>query len=103
MSNRTNFALSSKRPNISLKDSMANLFVEEWSTATNYSKYFTACAPKFCTYTKTEYINFSSTIALLLSLYSGLTIMLRIIAVFVIRISFNFKRTTFNRGIYVLI
>ena len=65
---------------------LADLFVEEWSIAMNYSQYVTACAPSICTYTETKKINISYTVTLLLGLYSGLTILLRLLAPFLVEI-----------------
>ncbi|UJR12465.1 hypothetical protein I4U23_016641 [Adineta vaga] len=48
-----------------------------WTIEINYSTYFTKCAPKFCTYTETNQVNFVYTITLLIGLYGGLTIILQ--------------------------
>jgi hypothetical protein len=96
----------SKQQNVSLNDRLTNLLIEEWSIEIDYSKYFTACASTFCTYTKTDEANFSYTVSLLLSLYGGLVIMLRLIAISLVNISFKLKRrsinTTFNTGMFLL-
>ena len=52
----------------------------------DYSQYFTACAPSICTYTERKKINISYSVTLLLGLYSGLTILLRLLAPFLVEI-----------------
>ncbi|UJR34535.1 hypothetical protein I4U23_027312 [Adineta vaga] len=95
--NWINTLSSSKQQNSSINDSLTNLFVEEWLTTINYSNYFIECAPTQCTYTETNQTNFSHTITLLLlSLYGGLTIILRLIAVFLVHILSKFKHRTIN-------
>ncbi|UJR19141.1 hypothetical protein I4U23_022271 [Adineta vaga] len=87
----TNLLSSSNRPNISLNDRLSNLLVERWTTKVDYSKYFTECAVKSCTYIKVNQANYSYIITLFLSLYGGLTIILRFIAAFSVNLSFKAK------------
>ena len=61
-------------------------FIIEWLPIINYSKYFNSCAPLFCTYTTTDQTNLSYTIVFLLSLYGGITIILRFITPFLVDI-----------------
>ncbi|CAF3640575.1 unnamed protein product [Adineta steineri] len=91
--NLTSSILSSSPKNVSVKNRLSKLFVDEWSTKINYSKYVEDCAPLFCTYAITDQTNFSYTITLLLSLYGGLVIMLRFIAASVVNIA---AKTTFR-------
>ncbi|CAF1210287.1 unnamed protein product [Adineta ricciae] len=70
----------SEQLNISVKNLIKSLFIEGRSTEVNYMKYFNQCSPSFCTYTTTDQINFSYIITLLISLYGGLTAILRFIA-----------------------
>lgn len=78
-SNSSNTLLSSNKRNISLTSLISNLFIEEQFLKINYSTYFHQCSPVLCTYPKTMEINLSDGISLLLSLYTGLTILLRLI------------------------
>lgn len=87
--NWSEHVLSSLEPNVTVSDLLHDLFVNEWSTEVNYEQYFNECAPSFCTYTKTNRINFSYTFTLFISLYGGLTILFRLISPWVIRILFN--------------
>ena len=65
-------------PGITVQEYIAKLFVEEWSTKVNYTNYFHACAPQQCTYSVTDRTNFSYALVTLLSLYGGLTAILRL-------------------------
>ncbi|CAF3485957.1 unnamed protein product [Adineta steineri] len=89
--NLTSSILSSSPKNVSVENRLSYLFVDEWSTKINYSKYVEDCAPLFCTYAITDQTNFSYTITLLLSLYGGLVIMLRFIAASVVNIAAKTK------------
>ncbi|CAF3959134.1 unnamed protein product, partial [Adineta steineri] len=87
---------------IAVKDLLSDLFVEEWLPMINYSQYFTSCAPKRCTYTEINHMNLFYTAALLLALYGGLTILLRLITSFSVSVFFKVKHhstnNNFNRG-----
>ncbi|CAF1046530.1 unnamed protein product [Adineta ricciae] len=83
---------SSIQENSSVSDLVANLFIDQWSTKINYSSYFEQCAPSLCTYSTTDPINFSYSVTLLLSLYGGLTAILRLVAPFLINIVVKLKR-----------
>jgi hypothetical protein len=97
--NLTNSVLPSRQQNLCVYDRLTNLFVDEWSTNISYSKYVAGCAVSFCTYTITDETNFSYTITLLISLYGGLTIVLRFIATFLVNISLKMKRRSINTHI----
>ncbi len=81
----------SKQQNTTVNDHLLDLFIEEWSIKTNYSKYFDDCAPSFCSYTITDQSNLSYAVTLFISLYGGLIIILRLIAPFLIKISLKLK------------
>ena len=78
---------------------MNNLLTENVSIEINYSKYFDECAPLNCTYTKTSQTNFLNAITLLVSLYGGLTIILRLIAPLFISLSFKFQHRSQNSNV----
>ena len=67
------------------------LFIEEWSSHIDFSSYFNCCSPSMCTYTITGRTNLLSVLTLFISLYGGLTIMLRLIASYSLSIVFNLK------------
>lgn len=66
-------------PNISIGNLIDELFIEHWPNKSIYENYFAVCAPNVCRY---EYVLRNSilyVIALILSLYGGLTFGLRFI------------------------
>ncbi|CAF1630804.1 unnamed protein product [Adineta ricciae] len=63
-----------------------NLMVEQWITMKNFSNYYIACEPLQCTYTFTQRNEFIYVITLLIGLYGGLTVVLRILAPFIIKL-----------------
>ncbi len=91
-----NSVLPPRQRNLCLYDRLANLFIEEWSININYSTYFADCAPLFCTYTIEDPTNFSYTITLLISLYGGLTFIIRFISAFLVNIASKIKRHSIN-------
>ncbi len=95
--NLTNYVLSSKKTNLSLYDHLNDLFIDEWSTKINYSKYFNNCNPSLCTYTTTDKINFSYGITLFISLYGGLIMILRLIVPFLMNVLMKLKYNSINR------
>ena len=58
-------------------DLVKELFVENWLTQMNYSKYFEQCSPILCSYTYVEQFNLIYTITYILGLFGGLTIVLK--------------------------
>ncbi|CAF0927857.1 unnamed protein product [Adineta steineri] len=89
--NWTTSVLPSSQKNVSVNDRLSNVFIDQWLTQINYSRYVAECAPSICTYTITDRTNFSYTIGLLLSLYGGLTILLRLIAWSVVNVASKIK------------
>lgn len=103
--NWSDLVLSSEQHNISVSDHLLNLFIEEWSTKMNYSKYFDACAPLYCSYTSTDPINLSYAVTLFISVYGGLIIIFRLISPFLIKIFLKFKHclrsTSIGSGMFL--
>ncbi|CAF3979496.1 unnamed protein product [Adineta steineri] len=94
--NQSNFKLvdlplSSSRRNISVNDLVSDLFIEQWSTKIDYTNYFNQCAPLVCTYSTIDSTNLSSILPLLISLYGGLTAILRLIAPLLIKIIWKIR------------
>ena len=73
-----------------LNDTIANIYqqmmIEQWEITKNFSSYYAACAPTQCTYTYTQRFNFLSTITILLSVFSGLIVALRIVSPFIVKL-----------------
>lgn len=66
-------------PNTTVEEMFTNGFVERWSFNISYSKFFSECAPSYCTYTESQKKNTLQIIAILLGLYGGLTLILRLV------------------------
>ncbi|CAF4078850.1 unnamed protein product, partial [Adineta steineri] len=94
--NWTDSVLTSKQQNLSVNDYFNHLFIEDWLPQINYTKYFDECHPSVCTYTATDRAGISYTITLLISLYGGLVIILRLIASFLVNVSLKFKHRPRN-------
>ena len=84
------------QPNVSLNDRLTNLLIEEWSPNIDYQKYFNECAPLLCTYIDTSYTSLFYTITVLLSLYGGLIIILRLIAISFVNVLSIFEHRPAN-------
>ncbi|CAF1116554.1 unnamed protein product [Adineta ricciae] len=89
--NFTNSHLSPNHQSSSFYERLSDLFIRNWSSTINYSKYFNNCAPLLCTFTATNQASLSYTIIFLLSLYGGLAIIFRLIAPILIHILLTFK------------
>ncbi|CAF1040155.1 unnamed protein product [Adineta ricciae] len=89
--NWSNYVLRSEKQNISVYNILTNLFINEWSTTLNYSKYFKECAPSSCTYRATNSTNFSFALTLFISLYGSLTLICRVIALVFIKIPLKWQ------------
>ena len=75
-----NASLSNRfMPNTTVEEMFTNGFVERWSFNVSYSKFFSECAPSYCTYTESQKKNTLQIIAILLGLYGGLTLILRLV------------------------
>lgn len=75
---------------------LSHLFIEHWSSNSNYSAYVDQCSPSMCTYTTTDRTDLSYAITVFISLYGGLVIILRIVASTFIDTLVNFKRCSGN-------
>ena len=78
--------------NSSLEAVVDELMVEKYDTTVWYEKYFAACAPSLCTYSEMEYGSTSEAVASVISLYGGLVIITRCLAVVVIKMWWARKR-----------
>ncbi|CAF4179203.1 unnamed protein product [Adineta steineri] len=71
---------SSRFPlNATIETLAYELFVEQWYTNISYTSYFTSCAPQSCIYTFIQRKSFLNVITSLLSIYGGLSVVLRLI------------------------
>lgn len=72
--------------NTTVKDLFKDLFVEDWSTMINYSSYFEHCSPSLCSYTYVQQLNSIYTLTFLLSIYGGMTIVLKWVCPRIVRL-----------------
>ena len=98
--NITNYVLPSYQRNISVLNYLNNLFIDQLTIKVNYSKYFQSCNPSTCIYSSKDQSNLSYALALFISLYSGLIIILRLIAPFLVKnfLKFKFRLTNQNNN-----
>ena len=78
-------AMNNFLPKTPFKTVLAMAMIDHWKSATNYSGYYHACEPVHCTFTIVRKNSFMYLIVLLLGLYGGLTVALRIMAPWVVR------------------
>ncbi len=83
--------------NTSILDLVNNVFIEKWLTNINYSLYFDQCLPALCSYTYTQQVNSLYTITLLLSIYGGLSVVLKLICPLITLLAAKLYRRWKNR------
>lgn len=84
---------------MTIYDNIQNVFVEDWSTEMNYSKYFLECFPLSCSYRTIDRINWSYSITIFISLYGGLITALRFLSPLLIQILFQLQKYFQRRSI----
>ena len=67
-------------PNTPVSVIFANVMLDHWKQAVNYSCYYHACDPVQCTFAASSKNSFIYLVTLIIGLYGGLTVTLRIIA-----------------------
>ena len=73
----------------------ANKMLDHWKNTTSFSGYYHACEPVQCTFTTTRKNSFIYLITLLIGLYGGLTVALRIASPGIVRLGrFAFAQFT---------
>ena len=77
--------------NATIESIVNQLMIEEYSSNTSYEKYFHQCAPLSCTYSYIDKSNIIEGITNLISLYGGLMIICRLIAMLIVWL---FRRRT---------
>ncbi len=75
-----------------LSQLVEQLFITNWSISINHHRYFEQCLPKSCSYTYKENANILYAFTKLLSLYGGLTIVLRFITLKIVIIVMRKRR-----------
>ncbi|CAF4304040.1 unnamed protein product, partial [Adineta steineri] len=79
-------SISSRFPlNTTIESIVNELMVEELLSNTSYDAYYKQCAPLSCTYSYIDNRNVIDGITILISLYGGLVIIYRILAIFIVK------------------
>ena len=84
-------AMNSTQPtvfdiNTTIESIVNKLMIEEILTRASYTAYFTQCAPSSCRYSYIEHNNIMDGVTYLLSLYGGLMVICRIVAILIIKL-----------------
>ncbi|CAF3985031.1 unnamed protein product [Rotaria sordida] len=66
-------------PNTTINEIFSQLFVEDWINSSNFTSYYTRCAPTQCTYTIREHISLTYMLTMMLGFYGGLSAILEIV------------------------
>ena len=66
-------------PNTTLYDIVSQLFIENWTSSTDFISYYNRCAPDECTYTFEERFNIVYIISTTLGIVGGLSVALQIL------------------------
>ncbi|CAF1219622.1 unnamed protein product [Adineta ricciae] len=72
--------------NVSIRERVNHVFIERWSTDTDYPSYYERCLPSVCTYSRIENFNMFYTINIIFDLQGGLSIVLKWISSKLVRI-----------------
>ena len=72
-------------PNETIKNIYRELMSEKWEITKNFSTYYSACAPDECTYTYVESFDLIRVITVLVGLFGGASVALRIMSPFIVR------------------
>ncbi|CAF4149931.1 unnamed protein product [Rotaria sp. Silwood2] len=78
-------------PHIAIRDIVGALFIEKWQINFSYSALYQHCTPAYCSYTLVKYHSVLYFISRILGLYGGLTVTLKFIVPYLIRMYFTIK------------
>ncbi|CAF1297121.1 unnamed protein product, partial [Rotaria sp. Silwood1] len=83
-------------PETLIKVIVDNLMLEQWGDNIQYSQYYQQCAPESCSYTITSHNDFSYIITLLISLFGGVSMALKLAIPIIVRWIRNLYRPNIN-------
>lgn len=85
--------------NMTVRSIFAELFIEDWHFRSNFTGYFSTCAPMACSYSYRERFNAVHVLITFIGFIGGVTVILRIIApLLVSNIIYRIKRICCNRN-----
>ena len=82
---------------IAIDTLIAELFIETWTNSSNYSSYYSTCAPFTCEYSYTKRNNALYIITTILGLYGGLTVGLKSVIWYILSIYWKICQFFKNR------
>ncbi|UJR20676.1 hypothetical protein I4U23_023797 [Adineta vaga] len=85
-----NDTLSSR--NDTIQSLIDTLLVDSWTTKVVYEHYYSTCAPLWCTYTYSRSISPVYTITIIIGLFGGLSVVLKLITPLIIQIGYHIIR-----------
>ena len=93
MYNQTNLTFNAldaslSSPNIIVQSLVDALLIVKWDTNVTYDQYYTTCAPLSCTYTYNGEISIIYTVTIIIGLYGGLSVMLKLIVPALVKIGY---------------
>ena len=82
--------------NLTMRELVANLFIDRWVATKNYSSYYQKCLPPLCSYSYIQKLYLIYIVSFLLGFYGGLSIVLQWICPkviqFMVKIKINLKK-----------
>ncbi|CAF4164670.1 unnamed protein product, partial [Adineta steineri] len=72
-------------PHDHIETIMNSLMIETWNEKIDYDKYYEQCAPEQCTYVYTSANNPFQTVTVIIGLFGGLSVVMKIVVQFVVR------------------
>jgi hypothetical protein len=76
-------------PNSSVQSIVDEMMVEQWNSSASYASFYQKCHPAFCSYTYENRIDVVYIVTTVIGLFGGLTIILRLISLAVVKIFFK--------------
>ena len=80
--------ISRFKTSTTVQSMVEQLMLESWSQNVTYESYFNQCAPRYCTYSVIERRDVVFLITLLLGVFGGLSLLLRLLTLWAIQIVF---------------
>jgi hypothetical protein len=79
-------------PRVTIEQLLNALMIEQMITKIDFSSYYRKCNPKFCTYSYTSRFNPLFMITMLISVFSGVSVLLKFLSPNVIQLAFSIYR-----------
>nr|ACD54674.1 unknown [Adineta vaga] len=83
-------------PNTSISFIVENLMIERWNSSVSYRNYYKSCAPKLCTYSIQIHASFTKVLNTIISMISGITIVLKLLTPYLVKFVVSLIRCKFR-------